>query len=330
MNSTSFNRLLNEKYFLLKDIAKKYHYSEELLDMMTYTYISLYMTLGKSCDFPLYDLYNKVKIIYDSGTVNDIALKNNLGQVPRESVAVTIFKPNLNVFKNASLKQKPQTIVLGTHVGDLLATPILKLEMLLHEVRHALMGYYNTNFLSDPNTYYMRSGLKETFYTRTTDLEEKFLIKKFGMTLDEIINTYITELLINKILSFKKYEIENSHLRCYLNTLKTDQPDKRYRSIGYHSEVRLLYPLLLNEMFISITDQHQFDGEIDIIKEFINYNNDICSYQDFIQLLDRIYNDNNRYKLEAENNNMDFVQTHMNNINKVKSIVLNINQKTIR
>ena len=67
MDSIKFNKLLNEKYFLLKDIAQKYNYKEELLDMITFIYLSFYMDFGKNCDFPLYDLFNKVKIIYDHG-----------------------------------------------------------------------------------------------------------------------------------------------------------------------------------------------------------------------------------------------------------------------
>ena len=147
MDSIKFNKLLSEKYFLLKDIAQKYNYNEELLDMITFIYLSFYIDFGKNCDFPLYDLFNKVKIIYDHGTVDEISLKNNFGKMPGGSAAVTIFIPNLKVFNDSNLKQNPQTILLGTHVEDYLATPALKLEMLAHEVRHALMGYYNTNIL---------------------------------------------------------------------------------------------------------------------------------------------------------------------------------------
>ena len=38
MENDKFNKILKEKYFLLKDIAKKYDYSEELLDMITFIY----------------------------------------------------------------------------------------------------------------------------------------------------------------------------------------------------------------------------------------------------------------------------------------------------
>ena len=90
MENDKFNKILKEKYFLLKDIAKKYDYSEELLDMITFIYISFYMDFGKKCDYPLYDLFNKVKIIYDRGTVNDISIKNGFGKIPSGVAAVTI------------------------------------------------------------------------------------------------------------------------------------------------------------------------------------------------------------------------------------------------
>ena len=48
MENDKFNKILKEKYFLLKDIAKKYDYSEELLDMITFIYISFYMDFGKN------------------------------------------------------------------------------------------------------------------------------------------------------------------------------------------------------------------------------------------------------------------------------------------
>lgn len=326
MENTKFNKLLQEKYFLLKDIAQKNNYDEELLDMTTFIYLSFYMDFGKKCDFPLYDLLSRVKIIYEYGTVGEISLRNNFGKIDAESAAVTIFTPNLKIFQDPSLKQNPQTILLGTHVSEYLATPILKLEMLTHEIRHALMGYYNNNILLNENTYYMRSGLQQIYYLKDNNIKKHFTVRRSGTTLDEITNTYITELLINRIISFKKYKIENNKLRTYLDTLKTSQPDGKYRAIGYNSEVRLLYPLLLNETFIELVNTHQFDGEIEIVKEFIEKNLQICSYKELCELLDKIYTNNMQYSKEANNNNMDFVQEHIKDINAAKSIVLNINK----
>ena len=50
--------------------------------------------------------------------------------------------------------------------------------MLTHEIRHALMGYYNTNNLIDENTYYMRSGLGETYYIKDNSLKDKYKVKE--------------------------------------------------------------------------------------------------------------------------------------------------------
>ena len=326
MDSTKFNKLLDEKYFLLQDIAKKYNYSEELLDMITVIYMSFYMTFGKKCDFPLYDLFNRVKIIYDIGTVNEISIKYGYGSMPDGSAAVTIFLPNFKVFDNPSLKQNPQTIILASHVEEYLATPALKLEMLTHEVRHALMGYFKTSILLDEKTYYMRSGLQETYYTRGEDTKEKIKSKRIGMTIDEVTNTYITGLLVNRIMDFKKYKIHRSNLKNYVDSIKTRQPDGKYYPIGYTSEVRLMYPLLLNSTFLNLVDQHEFDGDISVVRSFIEKNTDLCDYLEFCELLDTVFNGNGNYSKAIQQNNVDFVNKHINRINKVKKIVLDLNK----
>lgn len=324
MDNEKFNKLLNEKYYLLNDIVKKFNYSEELHIMLTLIYLTFYLDFGHACDFPIYDLFNKVRIFYDVGTVNDVSIKNGFGPMPSGSAAVTIFIPNLKVFKDASLKQNPQKIILGTHVDEYLATPLLKLEMLAHEIRHALMGYYKTNILLDDHTYYMRSGLQETFYYRDDSIEENFTSSRLGMTLDEITNTYITELLVNRIMSFKKYTITNPNIRKYLDTLKVSQTDGRYRSIGYNTEVRLLYPILLQESFITIVNNHQFTGEIERIKEFIGTYTDKVDYNELCELLDSIYTNNSLYPSEVEKKNLEFIQSHIREIKRAKEIVLDI------
>lgn len=330
MDNIKFNKLLNDKYFLMQEIARKYDYNEELLDMITFAYISFYMDFGKKCDLPLYDLFNRMKIIYESGTIHEIAAKYGFGKFPDDFVAATIFTPNFNIFKDPTSKQKPQTILLGTHVKNYLITPIYKLEMLLHEVRHALMGYYKTNILLDENTYYMRSGLQEKYYLRDENKKNSYSEKCIGMILDETTNTFITGRLVNRILSFKNYKIENNELRRYLETLTISQSDGIYITNGYNFEVKLLYPLLLNEMFIDLVNQHQFDGQIKIVKEFMENTSSICNYVQFCKLLDTISNNNLKYPEEAKNNNVEFVHEHINNISQAKEIITDINKKLIK
>lgn len=324
MDNVRFNKLLNEKYFLLKSIAKKYEYPEEILDMLAFIYISFYMDFGKKVDYPLYDLLDQVKIVYGVGTVNEVSVSNGYKAVPDGSAAVTLFKPNLKVFDNPDLKQKPQTIIMGTHVGNSFASSVLKLEMLIHELRHALMGYYNTNILLDENTYYMRSGLQETFYRRDSKVLKKYNVEDVGQIIDEVMNTYMSEFLLHRIMSFKKYKIENNDLRKYLESLKSEQKDQKYRALGYELEVNLCAPLLLSSMFCNLTNNHQFDGEIGIVKNFININTDLCDYLAFCNLLDKINEGNMRYEKEVANNNVDFVNEHIMNVKKAKAIILDL------
>lgn len=310
IDNISFNKLLTEKYSLLKNITKKYNYSDELLNMLAFIYMSFYIDFGPKCDQPLCDLFNNVKIIYGTGTLNEVAQKNNFGTVPQGSVAVTISTTNLNAFTTNNSIKNPKTILLATQVEGKLVSPLLKLEMLLHEIRHILMSYFNTNILLDKDTYYIRSGLQETYFKKGNGITSMFSLETIGRTLDEITNTYITELLINRIISFQKYNIENPTLKLYLNSIKSNE---QYKSLGYKHEVELLSPLLTNQTFINTINIHEFDGEISIVKNLFENNTDICNYKDFCNLLDDIYQDNRKHKLENNTN-----------INKLKAIVLDI------
>lgn len=332
MDNSKVNKLLNQKYSLIQDIAKKYDYNEELICMLTFAYIGFIMELGKDSDFVIYDVLNKVKTIYEEGTLNDISQRNNFGTMPSGSVAVTIFEPNLKVFDDETLKQKPQTIILGSNLSDeVLATPILRLEMLVHELRHALTSYHNTNKLLDPTTYYMRSGFQETFYTKKSDSKDNISEKRFGCILDEVINTFGSERIINKILHLKGVKIDNKNLREYLNTIKTSQQDQKYRALGYNSEIRLMYPLLLNDTFFSLVNEKSFTGELEEFKELISNTSTEISYETFCLQLDAFHNASEKYKrlsksgeILTEEDKM-FAASYINNINQLKQTILAIN-----
>ena len=85
MENIKFNKLLDDKYSLMSDIAKKYNYNDKLLSMITFIYVAFYLDFGKEVDFPLYDLFNRVRIIYEEGNVSEIAKGNNNRSVQLES-----------------------------------------------------------------------------------------------------------------------------------------------------------------------------------------------------------------------------------------------------
>ncbi len=323
MQTDNFNRVLEEKYHLVKSIATDYNYNEELTTMLTLIYMAFYMNYGKESDMPLYDIFRNVKVVYDKGTVSEVAAKNGFSDVSSTDAAVTIFTPNLNVFKDSKLKQNPQTIILGTNVNQYLATPVLKLELLAHEVRHAFTGYFNTNKLIDKNTYYMRSGFQESYYTKS-EYSNKVTKETTGRIFDEIANTHITGLLVNMIMNFKNKKITNKALVKYLQTLKTSQPDGRYRPIGYDLEIKLLYPLLTNEIFINSVDQHSFDGDIEIVKGLINANTSLSSYNEFCELLDVVSTETAQYQDKVSENDFDFINQYVENVTQAKRIVVDL------
>lgn len=60
-----------------------------------FLFVAFYMDLGKNVEYPLYDIINNIKIIFEQGTINDIAKKHKFKQMPESSVAITIFTNDL-------------------------------------------------------------------------------------------------------------------------------------------------------------------------------------------------------------------------------------------
>lgn len=75
-----------------------------------------------------------------------------------------------------------------------------------------------------------------------------------------------SELLVNKIKNFSDCCISDSSLKSYLNSIITKQNDRVYRVSGYHHELKLLLPLLRNELFLNLVNQREFDGNIEEFK----------------------------------------------------------------
>ena len=118
----------------------------------------------------------------------------------------------------------------------------------------------------------------------------------------------------------------SDNLKRYLKMLNTKQPDGRYRAIGYNNEVRLLYPLLLNTMFIDLVNKCEFDGDVDLVRKFIETNTNICSYDEFCKILDEVYNGNISFAKDVQEKKMDKINRHVENINKIKSVVMSVKE----
>lgn len=78
---------------------------------------------------------------------------------------------------------------------------------------------------------------------------------------------------------------------------------------------------------INIVAQHQYDGDLDVIKTMIDSNTTQCRCLEFCELLDSILDGNKKYEEAICYNDLEFIQQHIEQIQKVKSIVLELNKK---
>ena len=134
-------------------------------------------------------------------------------------------------------------------------------------------------------------GLRQEIYNKN-----KKTYIKIGNNIDEVYNTYITDINMTKLLALKKHN--QSH---FLKLLKNPQPSGYYQSGAYQELISFMYPLLLCEELTKCADEAAYVGDVSsYIDMFDNLFSNIISAYDFMLILDNneINEDNKKLVLE--------------------------------
>lgn len=86
----------------------------------------------------------------------------------------------------------------------------------------------------------------------------------------------------------------------------------------------MFYPVLLEKEFIDFVSEHQFIGDIEVIKEYIETLTNKMNYLEFCNLLDTINIDNPKYPQAVKEQNMEFVSEHIEHVREAKEVILDI------
>ncbi len=155
-----------------------------------------------------------------------------------------------------------KTIVIKHFKTDFL---VGLLNNLVHEYNHALNSYNNPYF-KDDNYIYIRTGLT---YIKYSKIGLKAVNKDDSYILEEILNTFQTEEVLNIIHSFKKYEFSNPKVRNALYILDTHM-ESNYELGYYYLEKFFSKDLLSNKTFTSTLSNLRLKGEVNDIEYWFN------------------------------------------------------------
>ena len=169
---------------------------------------------------------------------------------------------------------------------------------LIHELRHHLVSHseeFNGRYLI------AKRGLSEL----TIDLF-KYTSYKTGIGLEELYNSYITELMLNDIPKIKNTNINNESFKNYINNIGFNQ----YKS--YREFVDFFMPLLTLEELTNFVDKETFKGNINKIEsEFNICFSKIIKYEQLKKMADYLFTHYNDERMKNE------MKKNLDEINKI-------------
>lgn len=128
-------------------------------------------------------------------------------------------------------------------------------EALVHEYNHALNSI-NKEIKEEKEFIYVRSGISFSWFLKDDFKEKK---KENYVILEEVINVYQSEDIINKILN---YHFLDYSLKEKQDFLKREIGSNIYLSSAYNLERMILNLLITNKSFITTLESLRLSGEI--------------------------------------------------------------------
>ena len=256
---------MKEKLCYAIELLKDKDYSSAQKRLLAYSSIILD---NEYHDKRIYDIISKILFDFNLPFNDD-----SLGQ--------TIYNYNL-------LSDNPKLTIKKINICTQYRNLIRIQSTLLHELRTSL----NNSLINLGNDeIYSRMGLRQEIYNKN-----KKTYIKIGNNIDEVYNTYITDINMTKLLALKKHN--QSH---YLKLLKNPQPSGYYQSGAYQELISFMYSLLLCKELTKFADEAANVGDVSSYTDmFDNLFSNIISAYDFMFILDHYEINENNKKLVLE------------------------------
>ena len=269
---------MKEKLCYIKELLKDKDYSNDQKRLLAYSSIILD---NEYHDERIYNIIDKVLFDF-SLPFND----DSLGQ--------TIYNYNL-------LSDNPKLTIKKVNICTQYRNLIRIQSTLLHELRHIVTCLNDSMIDLGNGEIYSRMGLRQEIFNT-----KKNTSIRIGNNIDEVYNTYITDMNMTKLLALKKHT--QSH---YLNRLKNPQPSGYYQSGAYQELISFMYPLLLCEELTKCADESAYIGDVSSYRDmFNNLFSNIINVYDFMLILDNneLNENNKKMVLEMYNQYNKFVK----------------------
>ena len=257
------NNLLNYSKAMINTINKNSICPENLRILQYVIFAGMICYYGFEHINEIYNTFAKTKFTYDNVPVIEILKKypNNIGDILNyigdgyESPA--FFQSNISVLGMNKFKINRSIYISSYSNYD----PVQFLGDVLHEVNH-IVNSINGFVVNHNSKIIFRCGVSLTDYqTQTTR----------GRILEETFNTLQTEEILNQILEFSKYNIDDIEIKSLLDEIRY-AVDTKIECLGYDYSVPIIRPLYENKKFNSILKERRLDGNVKYIRDEFDSN----------------------------------------------------------
>ena len=279
-NEEQLNNLLKEKIGYLNDFKKQFGYNQELVNKLALINVALKEN-GIEIDDLFYNTLRDTEII-----MSDNVYEENLEEINKYTTAdnkedllgVYTYHTPTNLFTENMYVQNSKIFLANKSHGKNLSD-VMKLNLLIHEFRHALTSQNERYSYLDENTFLKRSGIKSSIYKK--DNKE---INVFATMLNEAFNEHASVILTNTILDFKNKNIENKEINKMLKQFKKKFINRKFESGIYEYERNLIKPLLNNEKVFKLIDKASYSGDLYLLINFLAKYSTYCDDFDYLSV----------------------------------------------
>lgn len=260
----------------LEEIISKKEYDEDISNMLRLSFPIMIEYYGHEYKNILFDALKQTDIVLpkDDENMYDIVKKYTPSNIIKKSQISAVTDRELKKADGVNSLTPIFEIVDGKPkmIGKVQVVSIIKsdnsldnLSKLVHELSHAFKSYQNgIDLIQDDDGNQIlasRSGIS-TIYSKVYLEDEKIVIddiQEKNLGLEEGINTYDENNIINKILSLPTNEVSEK-CRVFKNSLVTPFNEEPYISKGYVQETICAEKLLTKCKLLQTIRQDQFLG----------------------------------------------------------------------
>lgn len=262
MNDNIINFCLKKYKVVIDFIGEKFNYDENLRHLLYVIITAFVIKYGVKNENVIIDCFSNTKI-YFGNCDNGVSAYFN---------------------RNLLLDEKYYTqkyIVIDSNDSK---NYIHFLDTIIHEFNHAINSMKN-EIKEDKNKVYLRTGLSYIEYDKGNIQIGNCKSKDF--VLEEIINTKQTEEIIDIILNFNKYEIDDIEIVNFINSIVNEITNLKYKSQAYSVQTYICKDLISNKTFISTLENLRFNGDVDVVSDW--FDNIVGESGKYILLNDLLY-----------------------------------------